>query len=112
MSHTRGQPYHPMTQGKIERYHLSLTNRILRENYYLPGHLEARLAEFVDFYNTRRYHEPGQSHSRRYLLRAWAADGREACFTSQGARRKGVQQKRLAPSPHQPDLRAPIPQLS
>jgi putative transposase len=46
-----------MTQGKIERYHRSLKNRILLENYYLPGQLEARLAEFVDFYNTRRYHE-------------------------------------------------------
>jgi putative transposase len=57
MSHTRGQPYHPMTQGKIERYHRSLKNRILLEHYYLPGQLEARLAEFVDFYNTRRYHE-------------------------------------------------------
>ena len=23
MPHTRGKPYHPMTQGKIERWHLS-----------------------------------------------------------------------------------------
>jgi transposase InsO family protein len=52
-----GQLYHPMTQGKIERYHRSLKNRILLEHYYLPGQLEARLAEFVNFYNTRRYHE-------------------------------------------------------
>jgi transposase InsO family protein len=57
MAHTRGKPYHPMTQGKIERYHRSLKNQILLENYYLPGQLEARLAEFVGFYNTRRYHE-------------------------------------------------------
>jgi transposase InsO family protein len=57
MAHTRGKPYHPMTQGKIERYHRSLKNQILLENYYLPGQLETRLAEFVDYYNTRRYHE-------------------------------------------------------
>jgi putative transposase len=57
MTHTRGKPYHPMTQGKIERYHRSMKNRILLEHYYLPGQLEARLAEFVDYYNTRRYHE-------------------------------------------------------
>jgi transposase InsO family protein len=57
MTHTRGQPYHPMTQGKMERYHRSLKNRILLEHYYLPRQLEARLAEFVDFYKTRRYHE-------------------------------------------------------
>ncbi len=57
MDHTRGKPYHPMTQGKIERYHRSLKNQILLENYYLPGQLEARLAEFVDYYNNCRYHE-------------------------------------------------------
>jgi putative transposase len=57
MAHTRGKPYHPMTPGKIERYHRSLKNQILLENYYLPGQLEARLAEFVDHYNLRRYHE-------------------------------------------------------
>ena len=57
MTHTRGQPYYPMTRGKIERYHRSLKNRILLENYYLPGQLEAQLAELVDYYNTRRYHE-------------------------------------------------------
>jgi transposase InsO family protein len=57
MSHTRGRPYHPMTQGKIERWHRSLKNQVLLENYYLPGDLKARIAEFVDYYNTERYHE-------------------------------------------------------
>jgi len=32
MEHTRGAPYHPMTQGKIERWHQTLKNRILLEN--------------------------------------------------------------------------------
>ena len=57
MRHTRGKPYHPMTQGKIERWHLSLKSRILLENYYLPGDLEQAVADFVDHYNLRRYHE-------------------------------------------------------
>ena len=57
LTHTRGKPYHPMTQGKIERYHRSMKNQILLENFYLPGQLEERLAEFVDYYNLRRYHE-------------------------------------------------------
>jgi putative transposase len=57
MRHTRGKPYHPMTQGKIERWHLSLKSRILLENYYLPGDLERAIAGFVDHYNNRRYHE-------------------------------------------------------
>ena len=57
MDHTRGRPYHPQTQGKIERWHRSLKNQILLENYYLPGDLEQRLGEFVDYYNHERYHE-------------------------------------------------------
>ncbi len=35
MEHVRGAPYHPQTQGKIERWHQTLKNRILLENYYL-----------------------------------------------------------------------------
>ena len=57
MKHVRGAPYHPMTQGKIERWHQTLKNRILLENYYLPGDLEAQIAAFVADYNHRRYHE-------------------------------------------------------
>ena len=36
MEHVRGAPYHPQTQGKIERWHQTLKNRILLEHYYLP----------------------------------------------------------------------------
>ena len=57
MSHVRGAPYHPQTQGKIERWHQTLKNRILLENYYLPGDLETQIAAFIDHYNHRRYHE-------------------------------------------------------
>jgi transposase InsO family protein len=57
MRHIRGKPYHPMTQGKIERWHLSLKSRILLENYYLPGDLERAVATFVEHYNHSRYHE-------------------------------------------------------
>jgi transposase InsO family protein len=57
MGHTRGAPYHPMTQGKIERWHRSMKNQVLLEHYYLPGDLKARIGEFVEYYNTKRYHE-------------------------------------------------------
>ena len=57
MDHVRGAPYHPMTQGKIERWHQTLKNRILLENYFLPGDLETQIATFVDDYNHHRYHE-------------------------------------------------------
>ena len=57
MTHTRGKPYHPQTQGKIERWHRSLKNQILLENYYFPGELDERIRQFVDYYNHQRYHE-------------------------------------------------------
>ena len=57
MKHSRGAPYHPQTQGKIERWHQTLKNRILLEHYFLPGDLEVQVEAFVDHYNHRRYHE-------------------------------------------------------
>ena len=57
MKHVRGAPYHPQTQGKIERWHQTLKNRILLENYFLPGDLEARIGAFIEHYNHHRYHE-------------------------------------------------------
>jgi putative transposase len=57
MSHVRGKPNHPQTQGKIERYHRSMKNVVKLENYYSPGELKHRLGEFVEYYNNHRYHE-------------------------------------------------------
>ena len=57
MKHIRGAPFHPQTQGKIERWHQTMKNRILLENYYLPGDLEHQIETFVEYYNNQRYHE-------------------------------------------------------
>jgi len=72
MDHVRGAPYHPkapitlgVTQGKIERWHRSMTSpggrpgkNVLRlENYYSPSELEAAIGAFVKYYNNARYHE-------------------------------------------------------
>jgi transposase InsO family protein len=55
--HIRTRTHHPMTQGKIERYHRSMKNLILLDNYYSPSELEARISEWVNYYNNHRYHE-------------------------------------------------------
>ena len=34
-----------------------MKNRVLLENYYLPGDLEAQVDAFVEHYNHQRYHE-------------------------------------------------------
>jgi transposase InsO family protein len=57
MTQTHGAPYHPMTQGKIERYHRSLKNVVNLDKYFLPWELEHEIDRFVRYYNTERYHE-------------------------------------------------------
>jgi putative transposase len=57
MAHTRGAPYHPQTQGKIERYHRTMKNVVKLQHYYFPWELEAALKDFVAYYNNERYHE-------------------------------------------------------
>ena len=57
ISHTRGKPYPPMTQGKIERYHRTMKNVVKLQNYYLPWELEQEVERFVEYYNHRRVHE-------------------------------------------------------
>ena len=55
MRHSRGAPYHPQTQGRTLAS--TLKNRILLENYFLPGDLKHQIEAFVDHYNHHRYHE-------------------------------------------------------
>ena len=57
MAHTRGAPFHPQTQGKIERFHRTLKNGVKRQHYYFPWEREAALRDFVTYYNHERYHE-------------------------------------------------------
>ncbi|MBO6919359.1 MAG: transposase family protein, partial [Rhizobiaceae bacterium] len=92
MDHTRGAPYHPQTQGKIERWHQTLKNRILLENYFLPGDLEKQIAAFIDNYNYNRYHE-----SLKNLTPADVYFGREQQILEQRERikQKTIEQRRL-----------------
>ena len=57
IEHTRGAPYHPMSQGKIERYHRSMKNVVKLENDYYPWQLEKAIADWVQHYHHARYHE-------------------------------------------------------
>ena len=61
IDHIRGRPYHPQTQGKIERYHRTMKNVIKLEHYYFPDELRNRITEFVNYYNHGRYHESLQN---------------------------------------------------
>jgi hypothetical protein len=50
--------FHPQTQGQIERYHRTMKNIVKLEHYYSPDELQAKITEYVDYYNNQRYHEP------------------------------------------------------
>lgn len=61
MDQVHGRPFHPQTQGKIERYHRTMKNVVKLDNYYCPEELECALEKFVDTYNNERYHESLQN---------------------------------------------------
>jgi putative transposase len=92
MQHIRGAPYHPQTQGKIERWHQTLKNRVLLEKYYLPGALEAEVGAFVEYYNHARYHE-----SLRNLTPAdvYLGRGQTILIERERIKRKTIANRRL-----------------
>jgi len=98
MAHTRGAPYHPQTQGSDwkgsnhERWHQTLKNRILLENYYLPGDLEAQIDAFIGHYNHQRYHE-----SLKNLTPAdvYTERGQTILLKRERIKRKTLEQRRL-----------------
>ena len=57
IGHILAAPYHPQTNGKIERYQQSLKKQVNQLPYELPSQLEKAITEFVDYYNYRRYHK-------------------------------------------------------
>ena len=57
IGHILAAPYHPQTNGKVERYQQSLKREVNQLPYELPSHLERAIADFVGYYNYRRYHK-------------------------------------------------------
>ena len=55
--HIFAAPYHPQTNGKLERYHQTLKRSVNQVPYEVPRDLQCAISEFVNFYNFRRYHK-------------------------------------------------------
>jgi len=55
--HILAAPFHPQTNGKLERYHQSIKKEVNQLLYEAPSQLEKAIADFVDYYNYRRYHK-------------------------------------------------------
>jgi putative transposase len=71
--HITASPFHPQTNGKIERYHRSLKGEIYLQPYDMPSQLKDAIRSFVEYYNHRRYHEglgnvtPGDVYTGKHL---------------------------------------------
>ena len=57
IKHVIASPYHPQTNGKIERYHRTIKGEINLVPYEIPGKPKEAIARFVEYYNYHRYHE-------------------------------------------------------
>jgi len=57
IGHILAAPFHPQTNGKLERYHQSIKQEVNQVPYELPGQLERAIADFVEYYDFRRYHK-------------------------------------------------------
>lgn len=71
--HIIASPYHPQTNGKIERYHRTIKGEVNCVPYDMPSELREAIRAFVEYYNYRRYHEglgnvtPYDVYTGRYL---------------------------------------------
>jgi len=55
--HITASPYHPQTNGKIERYHRTIKGEINLVPHEMPRELKEEIKEFIEYYNCHRYHE-------------------------------------------------------
>ena len=55
--HILASPFHPRTNGKLERYHRTIKLDVNQVPYDVTGNLEVAITDFVNYYNNRRYHK-------------------------------------------------------
>ncbi len=68
---THGKPYHPQTQGKVERFHQTMKKYLAKQEPATTKKLlEGQLNRFVGYYNTER---PHRGIGRRRPIEAFVA---------------------------------------
>ena len=82
--HILAVPFHPQTNGKLERYHQTLKRGVNHVPYDVPKDLEEAIGDFVSYCNFRRYHkalgDPPEADRQTCWpgegTRPWAGEGR------------------------------------
>ena len=54
---TLASPFHPQTNGEVERYQQTLKGEVNRIPYEMSPELRRAIESFVEYYSHRRYHE-------------------------------------------------------
>ena len=101
--HILASPFHPQTNGKLERYHRTIKLDVNQIPYDVPGNLEIAIREFVNYYNNRRYHKALGNVTPSEVLdgrREEILEGRKKVQTQTIQRRRlyNQQLRELAPS--------------
>ena len=52
--HILATPFHPQSNGKLERYHQTIKGDVNQVPYEAPSDLQEAIAAFVSYYNHRR----------------------------------------------------------